>query len=92
MGNDSHYLCKFVPTREELTTKSTKSAKFFCSFSFVFFAFFVVRQKSANIVDQPFTSLDEVFEQMERAIGRWCREQGVELVDSRGRGIPFPED
>jgi hypothetical protein len=46
-----HYLCKFVPTREELTTKSTKSAKFFCSFSFVFFAFFVVRQKSANIVE-----------------------------------------
>ncbi|MEI2608275.1 MAG: hypothetical protein V9G20_06545 [Candidatus Promineifilaceae bacterium] len=41
-------------------------------------------------MDRPFTSLDEVFEQMERAIGLWCREQGIELVDSRGRAIPFP--
>lgn len=41
--------------------------------------------------DEPFGSLDEMFEQMERAIGLWCREHGIELVDSRGRVIPFPE-
>jgi hypothetical protein len=42
-------------------------------------------------MDKPFTSLDEVFEQMERAIGLWCQEEGIELVDRRGRVIPFPE-
>ena len=43
-------------------------------------------------MDKPFTSLDEVLDKMERAIGVWCREQGIELVDRRGRVIPFPED
>ena len=37
-------------------------------------------------------TLDDVFDAMERAIGLWCREYGIELVDRKGNGIPFPED
>lgn len=28
--------------------------------------------------DEPFSSLDEILDKMERAIGVWCREQGIE--------------
>ena len=41
--------------------------------------------------DETFSSLDEILDKMERAIGVWCREQGIELVGRRGRGIPFPK-
>lgn len=41
---------------------------------------------------QEFNSLDELFDQMERAIGRWCNEHGIELIDRRGNVIPWPKD
>ena len=40
----------------------------------------------------PFDSLDALFEQMEKGIGRWCKEHGIELVDRHGNVIPLPED
>ena len=42
--------------------------------------------------DEPFNSLDEVLAKINRAISAWCQEQGIKLVDSRGRVIPFPKD
>jgi len=40
--------------------------------------------------DEPFASLDALFGEMERGIGRWCKEEGIELVDRQGRVIPWP--
>ena len=42
--------------------------------------------------DEPFASLDALFEGMERGIGRWCKEQGIELADRQGGVIPWPEE
>lgn len=42
--------------------------------------------------DEPFETLDALFEAIELAIGRWCREIGLELVDRHGNVIPWPED
>ena len=41
--------------------------------------------------NEPFASLDALFEEMERGIGRWCKEEGIELADRQGRIIPWPE-
>lgn len=42
--------------------------------------------------DEPFDSLAALFDEMERGIGRWCKEQGIELVDHQGKAIPWPND
>jgi hypothetical protein len=42
--------------------------------------------------NEPFASLDALFEEIEQGIGRWCKEQGSELVDRQERVIPWPED
>ena len=42
--------------------------------------------------DEPFASLDALFDEMERAIGRWCNQLGIELIDRQGNVIPWPED
>jgi hypothetical protein len=42
--------------------------------------------------NEPFTSLDALFDEMEKALGRWCKENGIELADRQGKAIPFPED
>ena len=42
--------------------------------------------------DEPFESLDALFDAMELAIGRWCSQHGIELVDRHGKVIPWPED
>jgi hypothetical protein len=42
--------------------------------------------------DEPFSSLDALFEEMEQGIGRWCKEYGIELVDRQGKVIPWPEE
>lgn len=41
---------------------------------------------------ESFASLDDLFDQMEKAIARWCKQLGVELVDRQGNVIPFPEE
>ena len=41
--------------------------------------------------DEPFTSMDALFDEMEQGIGRWCKEYGIELVDRQGKVIPWPE-
>jgi hypothetical protein len=42
--------------------------------------------------NEPFNSLDELLDAMEKAIGRWCLEQGIELMDRHDRAIPWPEE
>ena len=42
--------------------------------------------------NDPFTSLDALFDEMERGIGRWCNEHGIELINAKGEVIPWPED
>jgi hypothetical protein len=42
--------------------------------------------------NEPFTSLDALFAEMERAIGRFCQEEGIELTDRQGHVIPWPND
>jgi hypothetical protein len=37
-------------------------------------------------------SLDELFAEMERGIGRFCQEEGIELTDRQGHVIPWPND
>ena len=39
-----------------------------------------------------FESLDSLFDEMEKALGRWYKENGIELVDRQGNNIPWPED
>ncbi len=39
-----------------------------------------------------FESLDDLFDRMEKAIGCWCGEHGLELIDQHGNIIPWPED
>jgi hypothetical protein len=39
-----------------------------------------------------FDSLDDLFDRVERAIGRWSQQRGIELVDHQGNIIPWPED
>ena len=41
--------------------------------------------------NEPFASLDELLTEMERGIGSWCKEEGIELADRQGRIIPWPE-
>ncbi|MCP4237524.1 MAG: hypothetical protein GY770_28755 [Aestuariibacter sp.] len=43
-------------------------------------------------IEESFDSLDDLFDEMERAIGRWSRETGVELADHQGKVIPWPQD
>jgi hypothetical protein len=42
--------------------------------------------------DESFETLDAIFDAIELAIGRWCREIGMKLVDRRGNAIPWPKD
>jgi hypothetical protein len=42
--------------------------------------------------NEPCASLDELLTEMERGIGRWCKEEGIELADRQGRVIPWPEE
>ena len=41
---------------------------------------------------KPITSLDALFEEMERGIGHWCKEEGIELLDRQGNVIPWPKE
>jgi hypothetical protein len=42
--------------------------------------------------EEPFETLDTLFDAMELAIGQWCREHGIELVDQHNNVIPWPEN
>ncbi len=42
--------------------------------------------------EEPFETLDALFEALELAIGRWCSQHGIELVDQHGKVIPWPKD
>ncbi|MCO5199554.1 MAG: hypothetical protein M9941_17585 [Anaerolineae bacterium] len=39
--------------------------------------------------DEDLGSLDALFDAMELAIGRWCQQHGIELIDRAGNVIPF---
>ncbi len=42
--------------------------------------------------EEDYDSLDALFDAMEQAIGRWCVEHGIELIDHNGNVIPWLED
>ena len=42
--------------------------------------------------NEPFSSLDALFDEMEKGISRWCHEHGIELIDHQGRSLLWPED
>ena len=42
--------------------------------------------------DEPFASLDDLLDEMDKAIGRWCNQHGLELTNRKGIIISRPED
>ena len=41
---------------------------------------------------EPFDSLDDLFDQMEKAICDWSRQHGIELIDRQGNSLTFPDE
>ena len=42
--------------------------------------------------NEPFDSLDDLLDRMEKAISHWCKQHGIILVDRLGNNIPWAED